>query len=278
MSKQITINKLPEPTWNFLKVNQVVLNIDDSYNQTYVEHTAKSGEKNIYLQIIDNNNNAISSTKLLAEDNAEIELVQVIKPSKGYNVINSIQAKAQKNSVVKVIQFMLGCGDNYSENVIELEGEKSSCLIDIAYLTEKQNLDINILVNHKGVKTNSDILVEGIIGEEGKKIFRGTINLQNGASEAEGKEQENVLLLDDNIKNQTIPVILCGQEDVKGAHGSSIGELNEEIIFYLKSRGIDKSSAEKLMSYAKFNSVLEKIDDKEISETVEKFIKERIKI
>ena len=92
-----------------------------------------------------------------------------------------------------------------------------------------------------------------------KKLFRGTIDFKKGAKGAKGDELEDVLLLDDGVQNQTIPLILCAEEDVEGNHGASIGSLDDELIFYLESRGISEEAAYELMAKARLKAVCKKI-------------------
>ena len=70
---------------------------------------------------------------------------------------------------------------------------------------------------------------DGVLQGGAKKIYRGTIDFKNGSAGAVGDEKETVLLLSDDVVNQTIPLILCSEEDVQGNHGASIGKLDDEL-------------------------------------------------
>ncbi len=70
------------------------------------------------------------------------------------------------------------------------------------------------------------------------------------------------MLLGDDVVNKTIPLILCSEEDVKGSHGASIGELPQDILFYFASRGIEKETAEKIISRAKLETLCQGLDEK----------------
>jgi Fe-S cluster assembly scaffold protein SufB len=77
---------------------------------------------------------------------------------------------------------------------------------------------------------------------------------------------ENVLLMDEDVWNQTIPVILCDEEDVEGNHGASIGNIDEELLFYMKSRGIEEKAVYEMMAGALIESVAAKIPDEKTKE------------
>ena len=87
-------------------------------------------------------------------------------------------------------------------------------------------LDMNYIVNHIGKKTTSNVTADGTLKDAAHKVFRGSIDFKRGASGAKGTESEQVLLLGDDVINQTIPLILCAEEDVEGNHGAAIGELD----------------------------------------------------
>lgn len=76
------------------------------------------------------------------------------------------------------------------------------------------------------------------------------------------------------VINQTIPLILCAEEDVEGNHGAAIGELDEETLLYFAARGIDKKHAEDIMTRAKLELLTHKIDDEETKEFAEEQLSE----
>ena len=133
---------------------------------------------------------------------------------------------------------------------------------------------MNFVEFQKGKKTNSNLDVKGILRDEAFKIFRGTIDFIRGCAGSKGSELEDVLLLDDTIVNQTIPLILCDEEDVEGDHGATIGQIDDEKLFYLKSRGIKEEDIYEMLAKARLHSVISKISDEEIRNKWESFISE----
>ena len=151
----------------------------------------------------------------------------------------------------------------------------SAFTADIGYLgAKKQNIDINLISNHIGKKTNSGIRVDGALKDEASKLFRGSIDFKNGSSGSVGAETENVLLLGEDVRNKTIPLILCAEEDVNGSHGATIGELDEETLFYYASRGIDKKNAEDIMTKGRIEVIIRKINDEDTEKLAEEQLEE----
>ena len=94
------------------------------------------------------------------------------------------------------------------------------------------------------------------------------------SSGSKGAETENVLLLGDDVENKTIPLILCAEEDVVGNHGATIGKPDEELLFYLESRGIPAQECYNMLAAAKLLAVCGKIPDDGIRNEIHDYIKE----
>ena len=81
-----------------------------------------------------------------------------------------------------------------------------------------------------------------------------------------------MLLLSDDVVNQSIPLILCSEEDVQGNHGASIGKLDEDLLFYMMSRGFSESDAIDMMAKAKIEVICRRIEDEETVQLVERYL------
>ena len=151
---------------------------------------------------------------------------------------------------------------NYYSNVIG-NGAKSN--INSIYLgTENQIFDFNYIAELHGKKTETNIEVQGALKDEAKKNFKGTIDFKKGCKKSKGDENEFCMLLSDKARSKALPMLLCTEEDVEGNHSTAAGKMDDEIMFYIMSRGISKKDAMKLIVKSKFNKVLETIKDEEL--------------
>ena len=98
--------------------------------------------------------------------------------------------------------------------------------------------------------------------------MRGTIDFRTGCSGSVGNETEDVLLLSEEVRNQSVPVILCSEEDVVGNHGASIGRPDEDMLFYMETRGVDEETACEMLARAKIDSVIGRIPDESVREKI----------
>lgn len=292
------INKLPSRTWNWLKVNDTTLPWDEEhtielpeekvqageqdalrfsiagegeYSRKKIDiHAAKGEKTTVFMDYAPTGKLAVA-TNLTLEEDAQVRLVQLQHSGEDSLVYNAIQGTCEKGARIELVQIYLGKGDTYSDTTIDLQGKKSSFKSDIGYIGEQTHaIDMNEVVNHFGKATESEINVSGALRDGAKKIFRGTIDFKTGAADSVGNEQETVLMLGEDVENKTVPVILCSEENVVGNHGATIGELDEETMFYFASRGIDKEHAENIMARASIERLKDIIQDETFAAIIDK--------
>lgn len=216
---------------------------------------------------------AAIQTRVFAESGSRIRLVQVQRLGAGTDCLNDLGVLCEEGAQVEVLQLVLGGGSTYLGCKAQLSGEMSGFGADIGYLLrDEQRLDMNYVTLHEGKRTKSKIIASGALRDQAFKLFRGTIDFQTGSSGAEGEEKEEVLLLDDTVVNRTIPLILCGEEDVQGNHGATIGRLDGELLFYLEARGICREEIYEMMARARVEALCAKIPDAETRNKVEAWL------
>lgn len=163
---------------------------------------------------------------------------------------------------------------NYYSN---LRGDNCDNQLNTIYLgKENQIFDLNYIGELIGKKSNIDIEVQGALKDTSKKHFKGTIDFKKGCKKATGNENEACMLLSDTAKSIALPMLLCSEEEVEGNHSSSAGKIGEKELFYIMSRGFELKEAMKLMVRARFNQILEKIENEELKEEILQEIDKRL--
>lgn len=287
MSEKIQINKLPVNTWNRLGVNYAEVEWEETAPAKQ-SITVKSGEapepfrldlseagdsevsftaeenSSITVYELHRSNSAVKLSFDIGK-NASVKLVQLLNPTE--KLRHETFANCSKGGKFQIMTIMTGDGDIYSDNRTELEGDSSSINVEVAYLGKNsQTIDYNIAVNHWGKDTHSEINAAGALMDSAKKVFRGTIDFKTGSSDSKGSENETVIMLGDDVVNKTVPLILCSEENVEGSHGATIGELDDDTLFYFESRGIGREEAERIMAYAALKRLIRLSGDKGFAE------------
>lgn len=218
---------------------------------------------------------AAVQTRLYAEKGARIRLVQLQLLGDRYTVLTDVGARCEEQADAQVLQMLLGAENTYAAYRAELAARGSRMKAEVGYLGRgARRFDMNYEAVHLGPKTRSDILADGILQDEAFKILRGTIDFKTGSSGSEGEEREEALLLGDGVVNQTIPLILCAEEDVQGNHGATIGQLDEDLLFYLSSRGIPEDSVRNMIARGKMDALCRKIGNDPAQRQVQDYLEE----
>lgn len=214
-----------------------------------------------------------SRVRIEVEENARVHLVTVNMLEPSAVLFNSIGARVSDSGVFEYTELELGGAKTYTGTHAELLGYKSQFVGQASYAVRNSGfLDMNQVIVQKGQCSESHFTVDGVLMDSAQKTWRGTIDFKHGCAESIGDEQEDVLLLNPEVVNKSLPVILCDEEAVEGRHGCSIGKLDMEKLFYMQSRGVDEATARKLLTRAKVNKVTRFIDDEELVDEINSFV------
>ena len=263
------------------KADPIIINLTAKGN-TYSSQTIiaeKASEATVIFVYSDeaqnNNITQIIRTKVLAKEGANIHIVKVQLLGKNAVQLDDTAFIAEDNAKLQFTQIELGGKHIDSGLHVNLNGYKSTFKSNVAYICkEDQQLDMNHIVYHYGKKTECNMHVDGTLEDSAKKTYRGTIDFKNGCCGSKGNEMEEVLLLSPLVQNNSLPVILCDEEDVEGEHGSTIGRISQEILFYMQTRGISQQEAEKLLSRAKIQASADFIPDEALKQKIRDWLGE----
>ena len=271
VNNNITLNQyeINEKTKGSLILSWDIVN--NSNWASAIEITVKAGCKAYVVEEFESKEDVKAyfavQTKFVLEEGASVEFVQLQNLSSNVIFINDVGTMQAKSSIVNMQEVILSAGWTYLGTRANLINDFSEFNAEIGYIAEnKDKLDMNFVAYQTAPKTNSTINAKGILRDEAFKVFRGTIDFVRGCAGSKGQEKEDVLLLDDGVINQTIPLILCDEEDVEGDHGATIGQLDEDELFYLESRGIKEEQIYEMLAKARLNSVISKISNETVRE------------
>ncbi|MBR6713129.1 MAG: SufD family Fe-S cluster assembly protein [Selenomonadaceae bacterium] len=193
------------------------------------------------------------------------------------NVARKIKISVGKGARVEFISADLGRGDYSADVEIDLLGDDSVADLEAVYFGDaERKLDFNYVIRQHGKRTSANMNVRGALTGKSDKIFRGTLDFKRGAKNSTGRELEEVIILSEGTRNRSVPLMLAAEDQIDGHHAVSVGRLDEEKIFYLMSRGLDKSEAERLIVEAAFNPVIEKIPDENLRDELLESLQQRL--
>ena len=224
-------------------------------------------DKNSQVQIIERHQSlkqhsvvTNSVTEIYVHEEAFVDYYKLQNDLTTASLIDNTYIQQEKNSHASVHTFSLG-GKLIRNNLRYFhKGEHIlSTLKGVTILEGKQHVDHSTMVHHSQPNCESHQDYKGIFSERSEGVFNGQILVDKIAQKTNAFQQNNNVLLDDKATVNSKPQLEIFADDVKCSHGCTIGQMNEEALFYLRSRGIPKKEAKALMTYAFANNVLESV-------------------
>ena len=224
-------------------------------------------DKNSQVQIIERHQSlnehpvvTNSVTELYVHEEAFADYYKLQNDLPSASLIDNTYITQEQNSHASVHTFTLG-GKLIRNNLRFFhKGEHIlSTLKGVTILEGKQHVDHSTLVHHSQPNCESHQDYKGIFSERSEGVFNGQILVDKIAQKTNAFQQNNNILLDDKATVNSKPQLEIFADDVKCSHGCTIGQMDEQALFYLRSRGIPKKEAKALMTYAFANNVLESV-------------------
>jgi Fe-S cluster assembly protein SufD len=216
-------------------------------------------------------------TEIFAAKDAIVDYYKVQNDNNNASLVDNTYISQKDSSVVRVHTFSFGGKLTRNNLNFYQDGERiDSTLKGVTILGEKQHVDHHTLVHHAQPNCESHQDYKGIFGERSTGVFNGKIVVDKIAQKTDAFQQNNNILISDKATINSKPQLEIFADDVKCSHGCTIGQLDEEALFYLRSRGIPKKEATALLMYAFANNVLESVRIPELKVRINKIIANKL--
>ena len=241
-------------------------------------------EENAELQVIERHQSLTGNevltnavTEIFAAKSAIVDYYKVQNDRNTATLIDNTYIDQKSDSQVNVHTFSFGGKLTRNNLNFFQDGQHiNSVLKGVTILGEKQHVDHHTLVHHQQPNCESHQDYKGIFGERSTGVFNGKIIVDKIAQKTNAFQQNNNVLISDKATVNTKPQLEIFADDVRCSHGCTIGQLDQDALFYLRSRGIPKKEASALMMYAFANNVLESVRIPEVKARINKLIAEKL--
>ena len=220
-------------------------------------------------------NNAV--TELILGEGAVVEHGKFQEESPSAYHMAAVHAHLGRNC--SFISHSVAVGARLSRNSIRtvLAGEGVECVLNGLYLTRGDQLaDHHMVVEHAQPHCNSHEYYNGILDGRSKGVFHGRILVRQAAQKTDAKQTNKNLLLSEDATADTKPQLEIYADDVKCTHGATVGQLNEESIFYLRARGIGAATARRMLIHAFAGEIIERVRHPAAREELNHLVWERL--
>ncbi|MBM4176779.1 MAG: Fe-S cluster assembly protein SufD [Ignavibacteria bacterium] len=218
-------------------------------------------------------------TEIFLDEKAFIDHYKIQKESLSSFHISKIQIEQKTNS--KYTSHNISLGGSLTRNDINSVLNGKGCeanYFGLYFVDKKQHVDNHTLVDHAMPHCLSNEYYKGILAEESKGVFNGKIMVRKDAQKTNAYQSNKNLLLSGSARIDTKPQLEIFADDVRCTHGATIGQIDEEALFYLRARGIDEKNARSLLINAFASDILDFIKIEEIKSQLDKVVFEKMKL
>jgi Fe-S cluster assembly protein SufD len=188
------------------------------------------------------------------------------------------RARVEANGNLKWFHAALGSKLTKNFSTVDLVGKGASAQVTGLYFpTKTQHVDLDTQQNHIAPQTRSDLLYKGALSGKSRSVWQGMVYVAPGAVKSDGYQANRNLILSPDARADSLPGLEIKADDVKCSHGATVGKIDEEQIFYLLSRGIERKEAQQLLVEGFFDPILQKIQIEKLQKSLKKVIQEKMK-
>jgi Fe-S cluster assembly protein SufD len=250
--------------------NHVLIVAEDNSSVTYVE---------TYLSTIDSAEGIFNIvTEVLAGTNSRVQYGTVDNLAKGITTYVNRRGRAERDSRIEWALGLMNDGNTISENVTNLIGDGSvgdTKTVVVGRGEQKQNFTTSVV--HFGKNTEGYILKHGVMKESASSIFNGIGKIEHGATKSNAEQESRVLMLSEKARGDANPILLIDEDDVTAGHAASVGRVDPIQLYYLMSRGIPQTEAERLVIHGFLAPVVKELPIEGVKKQLVDVIERKVK-
>ena len=258
------------PGTDIAHVSHILVLVDEGASVTYVHESASpdlKGASSMHVGLVE----------IQVMQNASMKFVEL--QSWGRHVWNFSHERARVERDGNLDWIFGAIGSRITKNFSELDlaGEGAQGRMSGFYFTDgDQHLDHDTQQNHLAPHTTSDLLFKGALKGRSRSVWQGMIYVAPGAQKTDGYQANRNLVLSDAARADSIPGLEILADDVRCTHGATVGKLEQEPLFYLKSRGIPQAEAEKIIVEGFFDPIFQRIPFEGVRERFQQYIADKM--
>lgn len=267
------------------------LHLEQVIHLVYINHgTEQSWMTNTRNLIIAENNSSVqiieqhaaiaeqhyfanNVTEIIAKPHSQVTHYKLQQESsKAYHIANT-KITQDESSIVNCYNIDFGGKLVRNDLQTSLNGENAFCQLNGLFMAKaKQHIDNHTRIEHNICNTQSEECYKGILADHGRGVFNGKVYVAKDAQQTDAKQHSHNLILSEDAEIDTKPELEIYANDVKCAHGATVGQLDAKSLFYLQSRGLDLALAQNLLTYGFAEDLLQRIPLKNLREYLDQAV------
>ena len=219
-----------------------------------------------------------SVTEVYVDEGARLDHYKLQNLNNDTSLVNTTYFQAEKDSNVSTYAISLNGGVIRNDIRVKLNGTGSHADVFGLYLMDKdQHVDNQVYIDHAQPNCTSNELFKGILDDQASAVFNGHILVRKDSQQTNAFQTNRNILLTDKATVNTKPFLEIYADDVKCSHGATVGQIDENALFYIKSRGISEYNAKLLLMYAFAAEVIKEIHIQPLKDRIDDLVKKRLR-
>jgi Fe-S cluster assembly protein SufD len=250
---------------------RVMIVAEENSSATIIESYASPQDESVYLT------NAIIDVSLA--DDARLQHYKIQRESVGAFHVATTRAELGPKSSYSITTINFGAALSRHDIRVQMDHEGAECSVDGLYMIDgSQHTDTHSVIDHRQPHCTSHQLYKGILDGRSRAVFNGKVFVRHDAQQTDARQTNKNLLLSTDARVDTKPQLEIYADDVKCTHGAAVGQLDEDEMFYLESRGINPSLARNLLTYGFAEEVIERIGIESIRRELDAAVLNRLRV
>lgn len=241
-------------------------------NLIIIEENSQATILEDYSQLEANSFFTNTVTEISIGKHATVQHYKLLREAEQTYHVGTLQVQQQLHSHFTSHSFALGAALIRSDTNVVMVAEHAECNLNGLYLTTgKQHLDHHTLIDHSKPQCISRQNYKGVLADSSRAIFNGRVIVHPGAYKTKAEQHNKNLLLSNNAEIDTKPQLEIYNDDVRCTHGATVGQLEEDSLFYLRARGITTEDAKRMLIYAFIREIFELVPQPSLRKQLEEF-------
>ncbi|MEN3001111.1 MAG: Fe-S cluster assembly protein SufD [Armatimonadota bacterium] len=220
----------------------------------------------------------IGAVEVFCAPNSHLRHALVQRMGRESVFMTSVDYEQQRDSYV--LSLVVGLGGKLARVVLQhlMNGQGAEARpLGLFFGNDQQHLDFRTLQEHRVGNTTSDLLYKGVLDDEAQSVFSGLIRVHQGAQHTDAYQANRNLLVSEGARAHSIPNLEIGANEVRCTHGATVGPVQPDELFYLRSRGLDPATAEAVIVMGFFEQVLREIKPTDLRLSIQRLLASKLK-
>jgi Fe-S cluster assembly protein SufD len=216
-------------------------------------------------------------TEVTLGEGANVDHYRLLLESPNAFHVGTSRVRQGKDSTFTSASFALGTSLARNDLEVLMDAPGGYCSLNGLYLTaDGQHIDNLISIDHAQPNCTSRLNYKGILDGKSRAVFGGTVIVRPGAQKSDAEQTDKNLLLSENSEVDSKPSLLIYADDVKCSHGATAGHMNEDTLFYLRSRGLDLGAASRMLIHAFATEIIDSVKPEPLREHLDALFNQAI--